>query len=148
METSIDGAKGVLVNITGSLDIGLEDVETAASLVQEAAHPEANIIFGATFDETMETRSASRSSPRALEDKPRAYSLPSETEKPFGLGFTRRPPRRRPAKRRPSRAGTGAGGGPVRHDLQNIQLKIIRNEQPPAGSGKTIPPREASYMQL
>ena len=54
METSINGAKGVLVNITGSLDIGLEDVEAAASLVQEAAHPEANIIFGATFDETMD----------------------------------------------------------------------------------------------
>ena len=54
METSIDGARGVLVNITGSLDIGLDDVEAAASLVQEAAHPEANIIFGATFDEDME----------------------------------------------------------------------------------------------
>ncbi|UOO36947.1 cell division protein FtsZ [Oscillospiraceae bacterium CM] len=54
METSIDGARGVLVNITGSLDIGLEDVEAAACLVQEAAHPDANIIFGATFDETMD----------------------------------------------------------------------------------------------
>ena len=54
METSINGAKGVLVNITGSLDIGLDDVEAAASLVQEAAHPDANIIFGATFDESME----------------------------------------------------------------------------------------------
>jgi len=54
METSIDGAKGVLVNITGSMDIGLEDVEAAASLVQEAAHPDANIIFGATFDEDMD----------------------------------------------------------------------------------------------
>ncbi len=54
METSINGAKGVLVNITGSLDIGLDDVEAAASLVQEAAHPDANIIFGATFDENME----------------------------------------------------------------------------------------------
>ena len=54
METSIDGARGVLVNITGSMDIGLEDVEAAASLVQEAAHPDANIIFGATFDEDMD----------------------------------------------------------------------------------------------
>ncbi|MCL1835012.1 MAG: cell division protein FtsZ [Oscillospiraceae bacterium] len=54
METSIDGAHGVLVNITGSLDIGLDDVEAAASIVQEAAHPDANIIFGATFDEDME----------------------------------------------------------------------------------------------
>ena len=54
METSIDGARGVLINITGSYDIGLDDVEAAASLVQGAAHPDANIIFGASFDEDME----------------------------------------------------------------------------------------------
>ena len=54
METSIDGARGVLVNITGSVDIDLDDVEIAASLVAEAAHPDANIIFGASFDEDME----------------------------------------------------------------------------------------------
>ena len=54
METSINGARGVLVNITGSVDIDLDDVEVAASLVAEAAHPDANIIFGASFDEDME----------------------------------------------------------------------------------------------
>ena len=54
METSINGARGVLINITGSEDMDLEDVETAANLVQEAAHPDANIIFGATFDESMQ----------------------------------------------------------------------------------------------
>ena len=54
METSINGAKGVLINITGSTDMGLEEVEAAANLVQEAAHPDANIIFGATFDDTLE----------------------------------------------------------------------------------------------
>ncbi|RHR06109.1 cell division protein FtsZ [Pseudoflavonifractor sp. AF19-9AC] len=54
LETSINGAKGVLINVTGSMDIGLEEVETAANLVQEAAHPDANIIFGAAFDESLE----------------------------------------------------------------------------------------------
>ena len=54
LETSINGARGVLINVTGSMDIGLEEVETAANLVQEAANPEANIIFGATFDESLE----------------------------------------------------------------------------------------------
>ncbi len=54
METSINGARGVLINITGSEDMGLEDVEAAANLVQEAAHPDANIIFGATFDESLQ----------------------------------------------------------------------------------------------
>ena len=54
LETSINGARGVLINVTGSMDIGLEEVETAANLVQEAAHPDCNIIFGATFDENLE----------------------------------------------------------------------------------------------
>jgi cell division protein FtsZ len=54
LETSINGAKGVLVNVTGSIDLGLEDVEIAANLVQQAAHPEANIIFGASFDDSLE----------------------------------------------------------------------------------------------
>ena len=54
METSINGAHGVLINVTGSEDMGLDDVEAAANLVQEAAHPDANIIFGATFDNSLE----------------------------------------------------------------------------------------------
>ena len=48
LETSINGATGVLVNVTGSEELTLEDVETAAGIVQEAANPNANIIFGAT----------------------------------------------------------------------------------------------------
>ena len=54
LETSINGARGVLVNVTGSMDIGLEEVETAANLVQQAAHMDANIIFGAAFDNDLE----------------------------------------------------------------------------------------------
>ena len=54
LETSINGATGVLVNVTGSTELTLEDVETAAGIVQEAANPEANIIFGASWDESFE----------------------------------------------------------------------------------------------
>ena len=54
LETSIEGARGVLINITGSTDIGLEEVEQAAMLVQQAVHPDALTIFGATFDESMD----------------------------------------------------------------------------------------------
>ena len=54
LETSIAGAKRVLINITGAMDLGLDDVESAAGIVMEAAHPDANIIFGAAFDETFE----------------------------------------------------------------------------------------------
>ena len=54
LETSINGAKGVLINVTGSMDIGLEEVEQAATLVQQAVHPDALTIFGAAFDETLD----------------------------------------------------------------------------------------------
>ena len=49
LETSINGARGILINVAGSPDIGLEEIEQAAGLVQAAVHPDANVIFGATF---------------------------------------------------------------------------------------------------
>ena len=54
LETSINGATGVLVNVTGSSEMTLDDVETAAGIVQEAANPDANIIFGATVDDSFQ----------------------------------------------------------------------------------------------
>ncbi len=54
IETSMQGARGVIINITGSPDIGLEEVTTASQIVAEAAHEDANIIWGAMIDETMQ----------------------------------------------------------------------------------------------
>jgi cell division protein FtsZ len=51
LETSMDGARGVLINVTGGLDLGLLEVSEAAQIVRDAADPEANIIFGAVIDE-------------------------------------------------------------------------------------------------
>ena len=53
LETSIAGARGVIINITSSPDIGLDDVETAASMITQSAHPEANIIWGTAFDDRL-----------------------------------------------------------------------------------------------
>ena len=53
LETNIDGARAVLINITGGADISIVDINEAANLVMEAADPDANIIFGAGIDETM-----------------------------------------------------------------------------------------------
>lgn len=53
LETSINGAKGVLLNITGGSDLGIHEVSEAASIIQEYADPEANIIWGAGIDEEM-----------------------------------------------------------------------------------------------
>ena len=53
LETSIDGAKGILINITGGPDLSLLEVNEAAELIQQSADPDANIIFGADIDESM-----------------------------------------------------------------------------------------------
>lgn len=54
LETSIEGARGVLLNITGGSSLGLFEVNEAAEIIAQAADPEANIIFGAVIDERLE----------------------------------------------------------------------------------------------
>ena len=54
LETKIAGARGVIINITSSPDIALDEIDTASQIVTERAHPDANIIWGATFDESLE----------------------------------------------------------------------------------------------
>jgi cell division protein FtsZ len=53
LEASIDGARGVLLNIAGGSDLGLFEVNEAAGIIAKAAHPDANIIFGAVVDDTL-----------------------------------------------------------------------------------------------
>ena len=85
LETSINGATGLLVNVTGSPEMTLDDVETAAGIVHEAANPNANIIFGATFSEDFqdelrvtviatgfETKAEPAAAPRAAAAEPKA----------------------------------------------------------------------------
>lgn len=54
LETKITGARGVIINITSSPDIALDEIDTASQIVTERAHEDANIIWGATFNENME----------------------------------------------------------------------------------------------
>jgi cell division protein FtsZ len=54
LETSVDGARSILLSITGGSSLSLLEVSEAAKIVQEAAHPDANIIFGANIDEDIE----------------------------------------------------------------------------------------------
>ena len=96
LETSISGARGVLLNITGSPDMGLEEVEQAAAMVQEAAHPEAHIIFGAAIDEGLDdeiritvvatgfdSQPTGMAKPVAVaEDKPVEAAKPAEQAQP------------------------------------------------------------------
>ena len=54
LETTIDGARGVIINVTGGETLGLHEVNTAAELVQRSVDPEANIIFGAVIDRSLD----------------------------------------------------------------------------------------------
>jgi cell division protein FtsZ len=53
LEASIEGARGLLLNVAGPSDLGLFEVNEAAEVIKETAHPDANIIFGATIDDTL-----------------------------------------------------------------------------------------------
>src|SRR5699024_11535117 len=92
---SIDGAYGVLLAIQGGSDLGLHEVSEAARLVQEAAHPDANIIFGSVIDDALgdEVRvtviaagfEAGRPTPRSDVAQAQARPpAPSETQAPRG----------------------------------------------------------------
>lgn len=90
LETSITGAKGIIINITSSPDIGLEEVEYAANLISKEANPEANIIWGAAFDTNLEDEmkvtvvatgfEAEKKSFEARIAKPTVSSLNEDTE--------------------------------------------------------------------
>ena len=116
LETSINGARGVLINVTGSMDIGLEEVETAANLVQEAAHPDANIIFGAAFDDSLEdelrvtviaTGFDEKDEPAAMGAKPfSAAGAKVEEQQRAASPAAQYLPPRLPSRRRPPSATT------------------------------------------
>ena len=89
LETSLEGARSILLSITGGRDLSLWEVNEAAKAVAEAAHPDANIIFGAMVDEKVEDqvwvtvvatgygdRPVHRASPRSIPADARAARAP------------------------------------------------------------------------
>ncbi|MFU0823964.1 cell division protein FtsZ [Clostridium sp.] len=89
LETSIIGATGVLLNVTGGADLGLLEINEAAEIVQEAADPDANIIFGAVIDEDLKdeiriTVIATGFEEKAMEDTKKAATEPTlQKDNPF-----------------------------------------------------------------
>ncbi|GAA3132563.1 cell division protein FtsZ [Streptomyces rectiviolaceus] len=106
LEASIDGARGVLLSISGGSDLGLFEINEAAQLVSEAAHPEANIIFGAVIDDALgdevrvtviaagfdggqppskrDTVLNASSGSKQRDEQPAATSRPAESRSPYG----------------------------------------------------------------
>ncbi|CAO5167731.1 cell division protein FtsZ [Frankia sp. AiPs1] len=103
LEASMDGAQGVLLNISGGSDLGLFEINAAAELVADAAHPEANIIFGAVIDD-------------ALGDEVRVTVIAAgfDTVQDRRTRTLNATPRRPPAPPTPAgSAGAGGAAGPV-----------------------------------
>jgi len=76
LETSIEGARGVIINITGGSNLGLHEVNTAAELVQRSVDPEANIIFGAVIDESLDEDIVITVIATGFETKPKIGTVP------------------------------------------------------------------------
>lgn len=98
LELSIDGAKGILFNITGGPDMGMYEIDEAAKAITEAADSDANIIFGAIIDDAMSgeikiTVIATGFDVERIADRPRAQSLGSQSTPNLmggmGMGQTR-----------------------------------------------------------
>jgi cell division protein FtsZ len=110
LETSMDGAHSILLSITGGRDLSLWEVNEAAKTVSAAAHPDANIIFGAMVDEKLEDQVWVTVVATRYGDAPRRRPDP-RLQEPAGEP---RVERRTPAAREPAREPVSARGGVVR----------------------------------
>ena len=121
------GARGVLINITGGLDMTLFEVDEAANRIRSEVDPDANIIFGSTFDpeprgQGPHLRGRHRHRRHRLAAAAPGIAQPGDRNRPFGAGAGRRAPRARhgrlgPGRRHgdPSRdGGRQCAGGPAR----------------------------------
>lgn len=84
LETSIHGARGILISITASHDVGLEEVDLASSMISREAHPDANVIWGLAFDESLDDEMRVTIIATGFESKESAVEepAPAEAEQP------------------------------------------------------------------
>ncbi|SNQ45653.1 Cell division protein FtsZ [Frankia canadensis] len=118
LEASMDGAQGVLLNISGGSDLGLFEINAAAELVADAAHPEANIIFGAVIDDALgdEVRvTVIAAGFDTVQDRRTRGLAPSSTRRPAAPG----PPAQGGP---PAGAGTGAAVAPAGGSSSNTTI--------------------------
>jgi cell division protein FtsZ len=122
LEASIDGAHGVLLSIQGGSDLGLFEINEAARLVQEVAHPEANIIFGAVIDD-------------ALGDEVRVTVIAAGFDQ---VDMTSAPAQSRPAPAPSPSAPASAQSAPA-PEAPNAGTGLPLGTVPLAGAGAPVP---------
>ncbi|MFE3947559.1 cell division protein FtsZ [Streptomyces sp. NPDC059118] len=145
LEASIDGARGVLLSISGGSDLGLFEINEAAQLVSEAAHPEANIIFGAVIDD-------------ALGDEVRVTVIaagfdggqpPARRENVLGANSAKREEPSAPVRTpEPVRQTGGLGSVPIREEppVKAEPVPVVSESHLPPVSSPHVPPARPAYQ--
>ena len=126
----MDGARSILLSITGGSDLSLWEVNEAAKSVSEAAHPDANIIFGAMVDEKLDDQVWVTVVATGYGDEGRRKSVERfrEPPRPARSGSSGRP-RRGPCRARPRRGGPGGG----RARRARVPAQLLTRLGPAAG---------------
>ncbi|MBJ7451739.1 MAG: cell division protein FtsZ [Blastococcus sp.] len=149
LEASMEGAHGVLLSISGGSDLGLFEINEAASLVSDAAHPDANIIFGAVIDDalgdevrvTVIAAGFDSGKPNVRKDGAAASVPAGQPSGPVPSGLS---PHRRPAmtpmNQAPAPAPQGSGERLAPAQPAAAPVAASRPTPPPAGGGITVPP--------
>ncbi len=151
LETSIKGAKGILISISVSPDVGLEDVDLASSLIAQEAHPEANVIWGVAFDPELEDEMKITIIATGFEKKPEDAMRnvkpnktnpedPVKKEKEIGSAVAQAPMQSKPAQapvrpagqppvKRPTRPVPPVKKAPVEDDEYDDMLAIFNSQK-------------------
>ncbi|MEU7317488.1 cell division protein FtsZ [Streptomyces sp. NPDC007083] len=147
LEASIDGARGVLLSISGGSDLGLFEINEAAQLVSEAAHPEANIIFGAVIDDalgdevrvTVIAAGFDGGQPPAKKGE-KALGQSSAAASPAPAYQDEPAPAAEPEPERPSFGGLGAVAPPREEEAPPRPEPAPVSEVPPPSATPQVPP--------
>ncbi|MTB71724.1 cell division protein FtsZ [Arsenicicoccus sp. MKL-02] len=152
LEASIDGAYGVLLSIQGGSDLGLFEINEAARLVQEAAHPEANIIFGSVIDDalgdevrvTVIAAGFDGGDPQPRREEPLPQSQP---QRPLPQSQPQRPAQQQP--QRPVQQPVQQRPAPQQPQQQQPQQaqQQGRPQQPAQGEGQPQPVQQQGQPQ-
>ncbi len=102
LESSISGAHGILISVSASPDVGLEDVDVASSLIAAEAAPDANVIWGLNFDEELEDEMRITIIATGFDNRNNATPIPKKTTSAAAPAAPVREPAARPAKTEPA----------------------------------------------
>ena len=127
LETSIKGAKGILISFQVSPDVGLDDVDMASTLIANEAHPDANIIWGVAFDPELEDEMRITIIATGFEKKPedatrRIPGVTTNPESPFRKEAAKAPAQETRAPQKP------AEGAPVKRLVKPVQKPVVEDD--------------------